>query len=229
MFHRAFTLGVACLIAPAGCSMYESQAPRAFMTKADRVGAPTARLYALNPQDLEANDSATVPSMNNRLVRVRGTDDTGRERNFDVFFGPTESNAALRVAGRGRFKNADPQWNCTSGYAILRGWRPFGSGTYIKAVSDSTTLIFLVEGDEERVIVREGKGGASVYLDGGPEPGAPNLTEGHVMIARMEGGKPVLGAPVAIKDDPTSVALLDYLDGLKGARDALAGLPPVAR
>lgn len=183
--------------------------------------APTANRYDLEPIPLTAN-GPVVESRNNKLVRIRGAAPDGQPRHFEVFFGPSPAENAAKMNGKGRFRNSDPTWECIQGYAFMRGIRPSGSTQYVKATSDSTTIIILVNeaAGEERVIVTEARSGAKVWLTRGDAPPEPNISEGQVIIARVADGVARLDPPKPIAEDAVSVELIGYLKGLKGPLDA---------
>ncbi len=202
------------------CKNCFSQDAKEYMVEDNREDKPSANVYPLNPTPLEANAGTFENSQNNRLVRIRGKSPGGEPREFDVFFGPGESDLATSAPGKGRFTNADPGWQCTQGYAILRGIRPSGSTQYVKASSDSTTIILLVDKstNEERVMVTQGKD-AKVWAVGQAEPNAPNILKGQVIVAKISGGIATLASPVDYNTDKVSTDLLAYLKKVKGGKD----------
>lgn len=193
---------------------------QAVITKGDE-SAPSANRYDLEPIPLTAN-GPVEESRNNKLVRIRGEAPDGQPRQFEVFFGPSPAENAAKMSGKGRFRNSDPTWECVQGYAFMRGIRPSGSTQYVKATSDSTTIIILVNKatGEERVIVTEAKYGAKVWVTSGDAPAEPNISEGQVIIARIADGVARLDPPKPIAEDAVSVELIGYLKGLKGPLDA---------
>lgn len=171
---------------------------------------PAANRYALVSTALQAGGPIEDADADT-LVRIRGLNPENLPRKFEVLFGPSPADAG---PGRGRFTNNDPTWDCVQGYALLRGIRPSGSTQYVKATSDSTTIILHVNdaAGEHRVIVTEAEEGAKVWLvHGGDKPDKPNLTEGHVRIVTIKGGTATLGEPIAIEADPVSCNLVNEL------------------
>lgn len=201
------------------CRHCYSQDASEFLVQTTR-GEPTANIYPLDSAPLKANAGTYENSQNNRLVRIRGTAPDGQPREFDVFFGPCESDLPTKQPGRGRFQNADPTWQNVQGYAIMRGIRPSGSTQYVKATSNSTTIITLVDKttDEERILVTEGHG-AYVHLANQPPPIAPNLMKGQVIVVKIENGVATLQPAVDYSTDKVSVDLLAYLERWRGVQD----------
>lgn len=220
MATAAYSSALMAVMLSGCCTVCFSQDPKEFMTDPTSGDKPTAHLYPLQPAPLQANAGAYENSQNNKLVRIRGKTPGGAPREFDVFFGPGESDLLTNAPGKGRFTNSDPGWQNAQGYAILRGIRPMGTTQYVKAISDSTTIIILVDKStsEERIMVTEGAN-AKVWLVGQAEPAAPNLLKGQVIVAKISGGVATLAAPVDYSTDKVSTDLLAYLEKVKGAKD----------
>lgn len=189
-------------------------------------GAPSADNYPISESPLQPN-GAMLKTKHGCLVRIRDVDVKVDPRHFDVFFGPTPADAGKEDAGQGRYHNSDPEWENVQGYAIMRGIRPSGSTRYVKATSNSSTLITLVDlaTNEERVLLTEGTV-AWVYWKNEEKPDPPNLTVGNVIIIKMVDGTRTIQPQVLIEKDHVSKELLDYLKKTRGARETLNPIIP---
>lgn len=202
------------------CKHCQRRDPSAYLIEDVRDGAPMANIYELDPVALRANTGPVEKSANNRLVRICGKTPGGEKREFGVFFGPRRADLAALEPGKGKFTNSDPGWECTQGYAILRGIRPSGSTQYIKATSSGTTIIILVDkaAGEERIMVTEGVD-AKVWLKTGTEPASPNLLKGQRILVTITEAGATLSAAVDYTTDDVCIKLLEYLEKVRGAKD----------
>lgn len=209
---------VGATLGACGCKQSASHSAASYAVT--RAGEASANIYQLALNPLQPNSGSMEASQGNRLVRIRGEDPNGDVRAFDVFFGPGASERPTNQPGRGRYTNDDPTWQNVQGYAVMRGIRPSGSTQYVKATSNSSTLITLVDRQkgEERVLLTEGKE-AYVHLLGQPLPIAPNLAKGQVIIVRMVSGTMTIQPAIDYTTDPESVDLLNYLKTMRGAKD----------
>ncbi|MDX2114454.1 MAG: hypothetical protein SFZ24_02370 [Planctomycetota bacterium] len=111
--------------------------------------APTAFRLESDLPGLPVGQPVTSP---NELVSIEHTEpDPRQRRQFDVFFGgldlqgKDDTLSGPLLKGEGALRNADPEWQVVSGFAMIRGWRPRSRTNRVTTASNGTMFFVQID------------------------------------------------------------------------------------